>query len=234
MSASKMMVAWLKRHPFAYRFARYQIYSRIQSFDRRNVFVNVYRNNLWDGKESSSGTGSSLEATEALRAVLPGVIAELEIKSLLDIPCGDFNWMRSLSLPLERYIGADLVARLIEKNKHLYFDSGDFICLDLLKTPLPRVDAVFCRDCLPHLSLRDVRSALRNIARATPRYLMMTNYPYCSKNVDTVAPYYRPLNFEIAPFNFVKPLFMAQESSVNQRDEHSKYLGVWRSADISV
>jgi hypothetical protein len=62
---------------------------------------------------------------------------------------------------------------------------------------------------------------------------MMTNYPYCLESVDTVAPYYRPLNFGIAPVNFAKPLFMAQEFSSNQRSEHSKYLGVWRGADIS-
>jgi len=30
---------------------------------------------------------------------------ELEISSILDIPCGDFNWMKEINLDKYKYIG---------------------------------------------------------------------------------------------------------------------------------
>jgi hypothetical protein len=41
--------------------------------------------------ETRCGAGSKMENTAQARAILPQVIAELKIKSLLDAPCGDFN-----------------------------------------------------------------------------------------------------------------------------------------------
>ena len=86
MSQSKKTIAWLKQYPIVYDFLRHQLYSRVRSFNRRKIFLDAYQNNLWDGEATYSGIGSSLEATEALRAVLPKIIAELEVKSLLDVP----------------------------------------------------------------------------------------------------------------------------------------------------
>jgi hypothetical protein len=234
MSQSKKTIAWLKQYPIVYDFLRHQLYSRVRSFNRRKIFLDAYQNNLWDGEATYSGIGSSLEATEALRAVLPKIIAELEVKSLLDVPCGDFYWMRCASLKIERYIGADIVLALIEQNNRLYSNWGNFIYADLLRDRLPKMDAIFCRDCLVHFSLREVHRALRNIGRAAPKYLMTTTFPDCAKNVDTVSPYWRPLNLEIAPFNFPAPLFMVKDFSADQRNDQGKHLGVWRTADISL
>jgi hypothetical protein len=38
MSPSERVIAWLKQYPFMYEFVRYQIYSRIQSFNHRQCF----------------------------------------------------------------------------------------------------------------------------------------------------------------------------------------------------
>jgi hypothetical protein len=166
-----------------------------------------------------------LESTAELRALLPEVIAKLEITSLLDIPCGDFYWMRCVSLGVKEYIGADIVGDVIEQNRRLYSDRGDFVRLDLLTDPLPQADAILCRDCLIHLSLRDVRKALENVNRTGSKYFMTTTYPGCVENVDTVVPYWRPLNFEIAPFGFLKPLFVIKDFSDSQTHDRGKYLG---------
>lgn len=232
MSRLNAFVAWLKRFPFLYDVSRHQIYSRLRTFRRQEIFQNVYRHNSWDEATTASGIGSSLSATEMLRSELPIVIDKLQIKSLLDIPCGDFHWMLNAHLKIERYIGADIVAELIAENIRRYPDAGEFVHLDLLKSRLPRVDGVFCRDCLVHLSLRDVRRALRNIKASEPKYLMTTTFPECLYNIDTVMPYWRPLNLEIAPFNFPKPLFLIRDFSESQRNDQGKYLGVWRSVDL--
>ena len=226
------MIGLIKRYPFLYDCFRHQIYSRFRTFKREEIFQRIYRSNSWDDIDTASGIGSSLSATEMLRSELPPVIGELQIKSLLDIPCGDFYWMQSAHLKIDRYIGADIVAELIDDNTRRYPGAGTFIRLDLLKDKLPGVDAVLCRDCLVHLSFRDIRRALRNIKVSAPKYLMTTTFPVCSKNVDTVTPYWRPLNLEIAPFNFPKPLFSVKDFSATQRNDQGKYIGVWRTADL--
>lgn len=222
MSALRAAIARLKRYPRLYDFARHQVYARIQSTRRRSIFEDAFRRNLWDGTESVSGIGSSADATQALRAALPAALARHGIASMLDVPCGDAHWMSSVPLGAIRYTGADLVAPLITQNKARHGALGHFVCLDLLHDELPRADLVFCRDCLVHLSLRDARRALDNILRAKPRYLMMTTLPGCTDNIDTVAPYWRPLNMMRPPFNLPPPLEYLVDRVPDQ------FIGVWR------
>ena len=61
------------------------------------------------------------------------MLYKYQIKSILDIPCGDFYWMKGLDLKNINYVGADIVAPLIKKNIDqfksiiLIFKSGSFI-----------------------------------------------------------------------------------------------------------
>ncbi len=79
-------------------------------------FSKVYRENLFQGDDSISGQGSDLKQTEVLREELPKCLNELGVKVLLDIPCGDFNWMRHVDVGDIKYIGGDIVDELIESN----------------------------------------------------------------------------------------------------------------------
>ena len=45
------------------------------------------------------------------------VLEKLEIKSFLDIPCGDYNWISTVDKIGIQYIGRDIVAEIIESNK---------------------------------------------------------------------------------------------------------------------
>jgi hypothetical protein len=49
--------------------------------------------------------------------------------------------------------------------------------LDLVRDPLPRADAVLCRDCLIHLSLEEGRRAPENIRRSGAAYLLGNHVP---------------------------------------------------------
>jgi hypothetical protein len=51
-------------------------------------FTAIYESNYWGDAESRSSEGSSLTQTVVIRAELPRWLAELQGKSLLDIPCG--------------------------------------------------------------------------------------------------------------------------------------------------
>ncbi|MCY4101455.1 MAG: hypothetical protein OXF46_11145 [Rhodobacteraceae bacterium] len=105
----------------------------IRSFNRRirerwrwrgnpeEVFTRIYNRNIWGSKESPSGTSSELEATTNIRKQIPALVKEYEVKRILDIPCGDYNWMRYVVPKLDvEYIGGDIVKPLIEKNRRKY------------------------------------------------------------------------------------------------------------------
>ena len=104
---------------------------------------------------SRSGRGSELEATANLRRHLPAFFEQFETGSILDAPCGDFNWMqyvvRGSGL---RYVGGDVVRPLIEENARgatLRRTSRSSISTSS-GTRCPRPTRTICRDCLFHLS----------------------------------------------------------------------------------
>ena len=78
------------------------------------VFSEIHRRNIWGYQETVSGAGSTLQYTERLRQSLPGLLAELGVHTLLDLPCGDLHWMSRIELPIERYIGGDIVPERVD------------------------------------------------------------------------------------------------------------------------
>ncbi|NBO28678.1 MAG: hypothetical protein EBV10_05470, partial [Synechococcaceae bacterium WB6_1A_059] len=82
-----------------------------------DIFNYYYINNFWGDSESVSGPGSTLAYTENLRAELPKLVEELEVTSILDSPCGDYNWFRMIEWNSEiAYIGGDIVESLVSRN----------------------------------------------------------------------------------------------------------------------
>lgn len=77
------------------------------------VFEEIFESNFWGGRESVSGTGSSLYQTRELRKALPEIFENLQIETILDIPCGDFHWMKKVVSEQIQYTGADVVTMLI-------------------------------------------------------------------------------------------------------------------------
>jgi hypothetical protein len=93
-------------------YARYRLRSRTPA----DIFTEIYRNNAWEGKDSVSGLGSDREYTETIVRGLPRLFCEYRISTILDIPCGDFFWMKSVEREQIDYTGADIVADLIREN----------------------------------------------------------------------------------------------------------------------
>jgi hypothetical protein len=140
-------------------------------------FTKIYMSNHWNSLESRSGEGSTFENTQNIRARLSLIFEQYEIGSMLDAPCGDFNWMQSVTQDASiKYIGGDIVRPLIEKNQAKYDDKDrSFVHLDLTKSSLPNVDLLFCRDCLFHLSYQDIARVLENFLSSSIPYLMTTS-----------------------------------------------------------
>jgi hypothetical protein len=221
--------------PHAYRWLQ-DLYRRRRwrLVDAEVVFTEIYRNHAWPGTESVSGEGAELVQTAALRRELPRLCADLGVQTMLDLPCGDFNWMRHVHLDGVTYIGADLVHDLIRRNEERYAREGrTFTRLNLLRDDLPHVDLVFCRDCLVHLCFADVFSALHNICRSKSTYLLTTTFSARDGNVDITTGEWRTLNLERAPFLLPSPLrCISEECTEGGGIYRDKALGVWRIDDV--
>ena len=198
------------------------------------IFRDIYRRNHWAGSESASGPGAAREQVEHLRTALPSLLARLGVRTLLDLPCGDYSWMRTLELPVTRYVGADLLPDLIEPLAAEHADVGhEFRVLDLTRDPLPAADLLLCRDCLVHLSYADIRRALANIARSGIPYLLTTTFPATAENEDIVTGDWRVLNLERAPFGLPPPLELLNEHCTEGEGRFAdKSLGLWRVAEL--
>jgi hypothetical protein len=199
-------------------------------------FTDYYRSNFWQGAQSVSGPGSDLEQTAVIRRRLPELFERYGIRSVLDIPCGDFSWMKDVPLGFSRYIGADIVDALVNTNSALYADAcRSFTKLDAAKDNLPRVDLILSRDCLIHFSARDVKATLRNFQRSHSSYLLTTTFTDRRQNISIETGRWRPINLEAPPFNLSSPIETINENCTQDSGRYSdKSLALWRLEDIQV
>jgi hypothetical protein len=199
------------------------------------TFRNIHRRHHWSGSASPSGAGATEEQTARLRTELPILLRDLGVRTLLDLPCGDFSWMATIDLPVEQYIGADLLPELITPLQQQYGDARRrFIVLDLTADSLPAADLLLCRDCLVHLSLADIRRALRNVARSRIPWLLTTTFPDGAENEDIVTGDWRVLDLEHPPFSFPPPVRLLNEGCTEGGGRFAdKSLGLWRVGDLA-
>jgi hypothetical protein len=153
----------------------------LQSLEGRDYatrFCDIYKKGLWKHGESRSGAGSELEYTENLRFFLPIVFERFGIRTIVDAPCGDFNWMRLVPLIKEMcYVGIDIVPQVIAQNQKRYGDGRrKFAVGNIITDPLPTADIMICRDCLFHLSNRDIVLLLRNFVSSNSSYLLTNTH----------------------------------------------------------
>ena len=226
ITTQKIREHWLNRNgSFTYR-----------NKNRQEIFAEIYSKNQWKGEDSVSGPGSSMEETENIRQQLPLIISKYNITSMLDIPCGDFAWMRSVPvIDTIEYIGADIVESLISDNVQKYqSETKKFVVMDIVDTPLPKCDLVFCRDCLGHLSTREVVKAIQNIITSGSHYFMATNFPQAKPNWDIETGKWRPINLEMKPYEFPVPLLDVDELVARSIEvEHGfKYMSLWKISDL--
>jgi len=198
------------------------------------IFRQIYVKNAWGADDSRSGTGSDLTQTAVVRETLPGLLRELRVRSMLDVPCGDFHWMRMVDIDVD-YTGADVVADLIEANNARYAnDRRRFRVVDISSDELPRVDLVFCRDLLVHFSFSDALRAISNLKRSGSTYLLTTTFTNRTANADIETGQWRPLNLQLPPFDFPPPLRLINENCTEWgSDWADKSLGLWRLDDLS-
>ncbi len=202
--------------------------------DALTAFRYAHRHNLWHGHETSSGPGSSREQTRIVADALPELCQRYEVHSLLDVPCGSFHWMAQVSLPHVQYTGGDIVPEVITEATGRYGTrERRFLELDLTRSPLPAADLLLCRDCFVHLSHADIARAVGNIRRSEITYLLATTFTEEPGFMDIVTGDWRPINLEVPPFSFPRPVELVVEQCTEQNGAFAdKSLGLWRVRDL--
>ena len=223
--------------PSIYRLFRskYNAY-RHKLTNSEEIFTDISDKNAWIGKESISGPGSDIAQTETISKQLPVLFSKYGIKKMIDIPCGDFNWMKHVTLDGVDYIGADILSDLIIKNTRLYERDGiHFKRLDLTRDKLPSVDLILCRDCLVHLSFNKIFRAFKNIYKSQSHYLLTTTFTERQENFNIPTGHWRPLNLQKSPFELPEPLELINEGCTENNGAYTdKSLGLWKLSDIQI
>jgi len=182
---------------------------------------------------SISGAGSNFNATEKISTELPIFLKESNVKSMLDIPCGDLYWMSKIDLKEVQYIGGDIVSAIIQNNKKQYNNGKEFVELNIIEDQLLSVDLIFVRDCLVHLTRQQILDSIKNISKSGATYFASTTFPKEIENQEPInADRWRPLNLTLPPFSLPEPIKYLDDSCYNIPSDIDKKIGVWKVSDL--
>ena len=200
----------------------------------------VYDINDWSSIESKSGLGSTLEFTENTRKTLPKICEKYNIRRVVDVACGDFNWMKEIVDNFEYYKGIDIVERMINNNIENYyienrveFEKSD-ICSSFVNNG--NFDAIIAKDVLVHFPNEYIIKVLEMFKSSGIKYLFLTHFNEIDTNIDiTSFGQWRPLNFELKPFEYCKPIEVINEPeryTFSGQEMMDKTLSLWEIDEI--
>jgi SAM-dependent methyltransferase len=165
-------------------------------------------------RESASGPGSALAAAAQTLALLDEITQELPIRKMVDLGCGDWNWMKEAHWYRSRscvdYVGWEASPELVGELQRLYGRPGvSFALADIVEHAFPPADLLICRDVLFHLPIALALRAAKKIMRSRG-LLLATTYPDQTVNTDIMPQLHVPvtnwgfyrINLDIPPFHF--------------------------------
>lgn len=183
-----------------------------ENFIRKKMFKYIFLSGYWSDynigqNHSRSGQGSNFNNTLYLQNELKIFFKKEKIKKILDIGCGDFNWMNNIlsDLDYDSYLGVDIVDVLISdnldkyKSKKINFINKDFINDDI--DFLSEFDFVLVRDVFIHLKNSNINKVIDKIKKLDFNFFCVTSDPKILHNSDLKTEgRYRDVNLLISPF----------------------------------
>lgn len=205
---------WLRK---IYTSKLYQQLPLNKNLLKKRVFTSIYKSNHWVQGENTlsknsisvSGHGSNINTDQFynLSKNFTKIIESYGIKSILDIPCGDFLWMHEIIRNKNiEYLGIDIVDDLIKKNKNNYlnknfsFENHDVVNYIVDK----KFDLIVIRDFFIHINNQDILKVINNLKQMDFKYLVVNSYNNI-KNQDVIIGQHRKVNLLIEPFFLKKP-----------------------------
>jgi hypothetical protein len=178
----------------------------------KKSFTDIYLNKTWC-KEHASGHGSLEVNVSDYAQELRGFCDAHKCKSFVDIPCGVYSWIASVTSEM-KYYGLDIVQELVAENQRQY-PTLDFRVHDLVNTTLPSdlhgCDVLHVKEVMIHLTSDQNLAVLRQIVACRPRFVVLSTFSEsrCSSNTRHTEGHpgrFHPVNLELVPFNLPPPL----------------------------
>lgn len=167
--------------------------------NHKKIFNKIYEENVW---EFGSGYGSIPENTEQYRWFLNNFIRTNNIKTVLDVGCGDWQISRMMDWTGLNYIGVDVSDVVLNNTKQFSSSYVKFIELDAVDDDLPSADLLIIKDVMQHWNMNDIFKFIPKLKTFSKALIindpLNVDFPY---NVDIDAGGYRPLDLSIEPFN---------------------------------
>lgn len=236
-------IRW-KYNPQFYHLRRYIKFEnwKVEMDNDKKLFTRIFEHKEWNGVESVSGKGSDIEQTKRIITRLPHIINKFGIKKILDIGCGDLNWMKCVleQCPGVEYTGVDIVDELIEENKVKY-PQYKFYSFNIMEENFIDYDydLVICRDILVHYTFNSILSFFYKISQSKCKYILTTTFYNKQNNKDidlSKGVSWRAINLNKSPISLPDPMENLNErctqidtDGTNFKD---KSLGLWKIEDI--
>jgi len=182
------------------------------------IFTAIYEQKVWGDNahqeyRGSSGGGSSIEYNrDAYIPFLQKFIKERNIKTVVDLGCGDFRCGTQIYTPLDvQYHGYDVYQPMVASNSKMFlppkyrFTTMDFYAQ---RATIETADLCILKDVLQHWSKTHIETFLCDVVQSKKfRYIVITN---CCRNakegVDIVDGAGRPLSSQQLPLRQFKPV----------------------------
>ena len=136
-------------------------------------WVDLYAKGGYDGV--GSGRGSLLKNNYKLIDWLTEFIKKEDISTILDLGCGDMQWMPEVITNTSiTYTGVDSVSSLISNHKTKYPNS-EFVCGDIISYNIEKqkYDLIFVKDVFQHLNKNRMKKLVDNIVESDTVHSMI-------------------------------------------------------------
>lgn len=157
----------------------------------------------WGG---TSGWGSNPTATLPYRQFLEKFIHLNNIKSVVDIGCGDWSFSKYIDFTPANYIGFDVVRSVVERNNSLFSSQRiKFEVMPATYDDIPDADLLIMKDVLQHLPNDDIFNFQKRLFPRYRRCLITNSFDKVGSYRNTDLPYhgaFRCLDLNDEPFNF--------------------------------
>jgi SAM-dependent methyltransferase len=170
--------------------------------------IEAFRRRYEDGDSDwggHSGGGSSPYWNIEYRAFLERFMVLNDIRSVVDIGCGDWQFSRFINFAGVTYRGYDVVPSVVEANQRRYGSSEvSFQIIPADLSQVPAAELLIMKDVLQHLPDREIHRHRRELFDRFPRCLLSNSYRklHTGSNFDIPYGEFRCLDLNAEPYRF--------------------------------
>lgn len=142
------------------------------------------------------------EYAEPYVDMLQRFLHDYEIRSVVDLGCGDWQFSRLIDWSGVDYLGLDVVEFVVDTNREQFATDSIRFEVATVGEPLPAADLIVCKDVLQHLPISVVADYFAEF-RHSYKHALITNdvYPDAATNTECSPGEGRAIRPDLEPFS---------------------------------